>query len=239
MAAFAWRATRRECFLPGWSNQVLTRDCQSLRKWLRWRTLSVGSRGQFKLSYQCLECPRERWETDLFLPNWRSTTATATTAATTAGARQAGGRAGQRGVHVKDSVQVHVHPWQLAVTTRSTQNQKQALASPRPRRASLRLPSSTRPRRSGHVITSLSLLTDLQHSKAAPHTEHAAHLRLQARVPVSLRHQDSAPAKLTLLRGQPLLGDAAVDSADGHPSRPTAVETRRRPGARTRPVPQR
>lgn len=110
LAAFAWRATRRECFLPGWSNQVLTRDCQSLRKWLRWRTLSVGSRGQFKLSYQCLECPRERWETDLFLPNWRSTTATATTAATTAGARQAGGRAGQRGVRVVRSYRcTHTH----------------------------------------------------------------------------------------------------------------------------------
>ena len=54
LAALAWRATRRECFLPGWSNHVLTRDCQSLRKWLRWRTLrGGGEEGQRLVAGRC------------------------------------------------------------------------------------------------------------------------------------------------------------------------------------------
>lgn len=37
--AFSTLARLRLSFLPGWSNQVLTRDCQSFRKWFLGRTL--------------------------------------------------------------------------------------------------------------------------------------------------------------------------------------------------------
>ena len=50
VVALALRAVRRRSLRPGWSNQVRTRRCQSLRKWFEWRTLLCRKPIDYRLS---------------------------------------------------------------------------------------------------------------------------------------------------------------------------------------------
>lgn len=122
MAAFSWRATRRECFLPGWSNQVLTRDCQSLRKWLRCKTLFPSN----AVSPVCPSSPPS--------PFPRSSWAVPKISRTRRGRLACCGGTAMRGSLVSvvpmESSRIDAHPW-LALVGWSTREEESPLGPAR------------------------------------------------------------------------------------------------------------